>query len=289
MHTYMVMLKIYSDMRILGTMLRPAARLLACPPVCWPPLSARLVCSPAPRACFRSRRSAANESPSTAVYNAELLPLRAPQGHNLSAHVCIMWQLFAPHKRKHIIKQVLTDGPTLSLLPMELRRDATVETIPPVVDTLCARHVGNLGRFFLQTQFPSELWLTATALIFPGTALTTFGQAGAPSKSRVVTLVGLRRRSGDESISSCAASGGGAEPGGTNLIGSLAMTPGPSRCFSPATRTCPCQYFGKGLSRSFIELRQRAWAAATSVWKLGFVGLTLMSPMPCPSPGVHMC
>ena len=33
MHTYMMIFRIYSDMHILGTMIWPAARLLACSPV----------------------------------------------------------------------------------------------------------------------------------------------------------------------------------------------------------------------------------------------------------------
>ena len=67
MHTYMVMFKIHNDIHILRAIIRPAARLVACSPVCWPPLSAGLVCSPAACACFRLRRRVTNESPSTAL------------------------------------------------------------------------------------------------------------------------------------------------------------------------------------------------------------------------------
>ena len=112
------------------------ARLLACPPVCWLPLSAGLVCSPA--ACVSALAAAQRPNPPAQLYDVELLPTRA-QGPNLSAHVCVMWQLVAPHKRKRVIKQVLVDGPAFPLPPMELRRDETVVAIPPTVDTLCAR------------------------------------------------------------------------------------------------------------------------------------------------------
>ena len=88
-----------------------------------------------------------------------------------------MWQLVAPHKSKHIIIHVFIDGPTFSLLPMELRRDETVETIPPAVDTLCARRVGNLGGLFLETPFPSELKVfvaNSHSLDIPGHGLDRF-------------------------------------------------------------------------------------------------------------------
>ena len=153
----MVMLKIYSDIRILGTMLRPAARLLACPPVCWLPLSAGLVCSPA--ACVSALAIAQRPNPPAQLYDVELLPPRA-QGPNLSAHVCVMWQLVAPHRNKHVIKQVLVDGPALPLLPMGLRRDGTVETIPPTVDTLCPPRWESWKAFLCRTQ-PAQQISTA--------------------------------------------------------------------------------------------------------------------------------
>ena len=235
--------------------------------------------------------SAQRTNPPAQLYDVELLPPRA-QGPNLSAHVCVMWQLVAPHKRKHIIIQVLIDGPTLSLLPMELRRDETVETIPPAVDTLCARHVGNLGRFFLQTPLPSELTILVAnshSLDIPGHGLDRF----RPSRRAI------RKQGGNP---------GGAEAAKQRRIHQLLCglwwgrgarrdqldrqaddDPRTGALLQPGDADCPCQYFGKGLSQFFIELRQRAWAAATSVWKLGFVGLTLVSPVPCPSPGVHTC
>ena len=163
--TYIVMFKIHNDIRILRKLVQPAARLLACLPVCCPPLSAGQLAA-AVRWCWSglqrvrvfARAGAQPRDPQAQPYDVELPPPRA-QGPNLSTHVCVMWQLVAPHKRKHIIKQVHIDGPTLPLLSMALRRDETVLTIPPAVDTLCARRVGNLRKLFLQTPFPSELEL----------------------------------------------------------------------------------------------------------------------------------
>ena len=89
-----------------------------------------------------------------------------------------------------------------------------------------------LDGFFLRGSLrvnSQRLWLTATHFTFPSKPRAAFGHAGAPSENRVVTLVELRRSSKDASCSSCADSGGGAEPGGTNLTGSLTMTPAPSR------------------------------------------------------------
>ena len=53
-------------------MIRPAARLLACPPVCWLPLSAGLVCSPA--ACVSALAVAQRPDPPSAALRRRATP-----------------------------------------------------------------------------------------------------------------------------------------------------------------------------------------------------------------------